>query len=140
MKGVQTPQVQTEVRGPVPGNAADLAVRKVRSLLRLAPEPVLFARVKLIMATDPAVERPVTAQVHVDLNGRLIRAEAAAGTIREAIARMCDRLRIRLERAARNWAALRGGKVVRETVRRPGGSPTAGLPGGELSERSAAQP
>lgn len=140
MKGVQTLQVQTEVRGPVPDNAVDLAVRKVRSLLRLAPEPVLFVRVRLIMATDPAVERPVTAQVHLDLNGRPIRAEAVAGTIREAITRVCDRLRIRLDRAARNWAALRGGKVARETAQQHGGLAPASRQGGEPSAGPAVQP
>ena len=51
----QTLQVQTEAHGAVSGLAVAVAVRKVRSLLRLAPEPVLHARVKLIMAADPAV-------------------------------------------------------------------------------------
>jgi len=64
-------QVQTEVHGAVPGTAIELMARKVRSLLRLVPEPVLFARVKLTMATDPAVERPAVAQANLDLNGRL---------------------------------------------------------------------
>ena len=108
----QTLQVQTEAHGAVPALAAEVAVRKVRSLLRLAPEPVLFARVKLTMAADPAVERPAIAQVNLDLNGRLIRAQATGADMREAVNRMSDRLRIQLERAARNWAATRGGKPV----------------------------
>ena len=106
-------QVHTETRGAVPEGAVDLAVRRVSSLLRMAPEPVLFARVKLIMSADPAVQRPAVAQANVDLNGRLIRAEAAGGTMREAVEHACDRLRIRLERAARNWEAVRGGRPVR---------------------------
>jgi ribosome-associated translation inhibitor RaiA len=105
----QTLQVQTEARGAVPEGALELAVKKVRSLLRQAPEPVLFAQVKLTMAADPAVERPAIAQASLDLNGRVIRAQAAAATMREAVERMSDRLRIRLDRAARNWAAIRGG-------------------------------
>jgi len=108
----QTVQVQTETRGAVPEGTVDLAVHRVNSLLRVAPEPVLFARVKLIMSADPAVQRPAIAQVNVDLNGRLIRAEAAGGTMREAVEHACDRLRIRLERAARNWEAVRGGRPV----------------------------
>ena len=79
----QTLQVQTEAHGAVPALAAEVAVRKVRSLLRLAPEPVLFARVKLTMAADPAVERPAIAQVNLDLNGRLIRAQATGADMRE---------------------------------------------------------
>jgi hypothetical protein len=108
----QTVQVQTETRGAVPEGTVDLAVHRVNSLLRVAPEPVLFARVKLIMSADPAVQRPAIAQVNADLNGRLIRAEAAGGTMREAVEHVCDRLRIRLERAARNWEAVRGGRPV----------------------------
>jgi len=93
--------VQTETRGAVPEGAVDLAVHRVRSLLRAASEPVLFARVKLAMNADPAVERPAIAQVSVDLNGQLIRARAAGSTMREAVGHACDRLRIRLDRAAR---------------------------------------
>jgi len=37
----------------------------------------------------------------------------AGGALRwEAVERMSDRLRIRLDRAARNWAAIRGGTPV----------------------------
>src|SRR5215469_12185257 len=104
--------VQTEIRGDVPRFAAGLAAAKVGSLLRMAPEPVLFARVTLTMAADRAVARPATARANVDLNGRLIHVGAAAVTAREAAERMGDRLRSRLERAARNWAATRGGKPV----------------------------
>ena len=64
------------------------------------------------MATDPAVERPAIAQVSADLNGRLVRAQAAGGTMREAVEHACDRLRIRLERAAPNWEAVHGGRPV----------------------------
>lgn len=110
MKTTPAMHVQAEVRGDVPRAAADLAAAKVRSLLRMAPEPVLFARVTLTMAADPAVERPATVRVNLDLNGRLIRAEAVAVTSREAVERLSDRLRARLERAARNRAATRGAK------------------------------
>ena len=103
-------QVQVRTRGAVPEGAAALAVRRVSSLLRTAPEPVLFARVTLIMSADPAVRLAAIAQVNVDLNGRLIRAQAAGETMRAAVEHACDRLRILLERAARNWEAVRGGQ------------------------------
>lgn len=112
MADTPTVQVQVQTRGAVPEGAVDLAVRRVSSLLRTAPEPVLFARVKLIMSPDPAVQRPAIAQANVDLNGRLIRAQAAGETMRAAVEHACDRLRIRLERAARNWEAVRGGRPV----------------------------
>jgi hypothetical protein len=112
MAGTRTVQVQAQTRGAVPEGAVSFAVHRVSSLLKMAPEPVLFARVKLTMAADPAAERPAIAQVNVDLNGRLIRAQAAGGTMREAVGHACDRLRIRIGRAARNWAAIRGGQPV----------------------------
>lgn len=105
-------QIQTETRGAVPEDAASLAAHRVSSLLRAASEPVLFARIKLTMAADPAVERPAVAQASVDLNGRLIRTQAQGETMREAVEHACDRLRIRLDRAARHWEAVRGGKPV----------------------------
>ena len=108
MKTTPVVHVQTETRGDVLRFATRLAAAKVESLLRMAPEPVLFARVTLTMAADRAVARPATARANVDLNGRLIHVGAAAVTAREAVERMGDRLRIRLERAARNWAATRG--------------------------------
>ena len=89
-------------------------MQQVSSLPRMAPEPVLFARVKLTMAADPAVEHPVIAQANIDLNGRLIGAQAAGQTMREAVGHACDRLRIRLGRAAQNWAAIRGGQPAGE--------------------------
>jgi hypothetical protein len=112
MEVTQTLQVQTDARGAVPPSSMDLAVEKVHAALRHASEPVLFARVKLTMSADPAVERPAGAQVNLDLNGRPVRAQANAGSMREAIDRMCGRLKIRLDRAARNWAAVGGGKPV----------------------------
>ena len=112
MADTRTVQVQAETRGAVPEGAASFAIRRISSLLRMAPEPVLFARVRLTMAADPAVERPAIAQVNIDLNGRLIRAQAAGQTMREATEHACDRLRIRIGRAARNWAAIRGGQPV----------------------------
>jgi hypothetical protein len=102
-------EVQAQTHGAVPESEVRLGVRQVSSLLRLASEPVLFARVKLTMHADPAMERPAIAQINIDLNGRLVRVQSADKTMRAAIEHACDRLRIRLERAARNWAALRGG-------------------------------
>ncbi len=116
MADTQTLQVQTHAQGAVPEDAMDLAVLRVRAVLRLASEPVLFARVKLTLAADPAVERPAIAQANIDLNGRPVRAQAAGATMRDAIEIMSDKLRIQLERAARNWARLRGGQPARAEV------------------------
>lgn len=125
MTDTQTLQVQTHTRGDVPLESLELAVQRVRSLLRVAPEPVLFARVKLTLAADPAVKEPAIAQANVDLDGRLIRAQAAGETMREAIERMTARLRVRIERAARNWAAIRGSQPVAEPAEWRHQSPAA---------------
>ena len=102
MHDTQPVQVQIETHGAVPEGMPELAITKVDSLLRLATEPVLFARVALTMAADPAVTLPAVARVNVDLNGRLVRAQAAGQTMREAVEHMASRLRARLERSARN--------------------------------------
>lgn len=112
MADASTVQVQAEARGAVPQEMVGFAVSRVGTLLRVAPEPVLFARVKLTIVADPAVRCRAITQVSVDLNGRLIRAQAAGRTMREAVEHACDRLRVRLDRAARNWEAIRGGRPV----------------------------
>jgi len=132
MAGTGTVQVQVQTRGAVPEGAASFAVHRVSSLLRMAPEPVLSARVKLTMAAGPAAGRPAIAQVNIDLNGRPIRAQAAGQTMREATGHACDRLRIRMRRAARNRAAIRGrpagGRAWRMAAPEPAGAAAALLP------------
>ena len=92
----------------------ELAAAKAGSLLRFASEPVLSARVTLAVSADPAVPRPAVAQATIDMNGRTIRAQAAGETMRAAIEHMAARLRVRLERSARNWSARRGTLPVPE--------------------------
>jgi ribosome-associated translation inhibitor RaiA len=103
-----TTAVRIETHGKVPEGTPELAAAKVGSLLRIAAEPVLSAHVTLTVAADPAVASPAVAQATVDMNGRIVRAQAAGQTMRAAIGQMEARLRVRLDRAARNWAALRG--------------------------------
>lgn len=106
MSVTQALQVETVTRGAVPEDAMDLAVLRVRAELRAAPEPVLFAKVKLAVGADPPAGQPAVVQASVDLNGRWVRAQAAAETIRAAIELMCQKLKVRLERAAEQDAAV----------------------------------
>ena len=106
--------VQVEAHGRVPDGMRELAAAKAGSLLRFASEPVLSARVTLAVSADPAVPRPAVAQATIDLNGRTIRAQAVGETMRVAIEHMTARLRVRLERSARNWSARRGTLPVPE--------------------------
>ncbi|SRR5579871_4754920 len=114
MRTAQTAPVRVETHGRVPDGSAELAEARVGSLLRAASEPVLSARVALAVAADPAVARPAVAQAVIDLNGRVVRAQAAGQTMRAAVEQMADRLRVRLGRTARNWAARRGTIPVAE--------------------------
>jgi ribosome-associated translation inhibitor RaiA len=114
MNAVRTVSVQVETHDRVPEAMRELAAAKVGSLLRFTSEPVLSARITLAVSADPAVSRSAVAQATIDLNGRIVRAQAAGETMRAAVAQMAARLRIRLDRSVRNWAARRGTLPVAE--------------------------
>jgi ribosome-associated translation inhibitor RaiA len=99
MAGAQDVRVQVRVAGAVPAELPDLARQKVEAVLRHVGEPVLAARVLLAIAPDPAVARPAMASGTVSVNGRVVRAEVGADTMRNAIDQLASRLRVRLERA-----------------------------------------
>jgi hypothetical protein len=116
--------VLMETRGPIPEGAVDLARERVAALLRLAREPVVFARTKLTVRTDPAMPRLAVAQANLDVNGRPIRAQATAETMWRAVNELRDRLLIRLARVSREWTDRRGHRPM-TTPRewRPSGVP-----------------
>ncbi|NEA29141.1 ribosome hibernation promotion factor [Actinomadura bangladeshensis] len=117
VRNPQAPDVVFDVRGDVPDRFAETARDKVAAAFRQAPEPVLFARVKLATAPDPAVERPATAQATVDVNGRPVRVHAAAATMQEAIDLLPDLLRARFERIGGRREASRAPKAGRHAHR-----------------------
>ena len=92
-------------RGDVSDGARAYAERKLDDLSKLAPGPVLFARVELTAHADPARERSAFAKAELDVNGRFVRAHAAAATMLEAIDALDLRLRERLGRAAHHEEA-----------------------------------
>jgi ribosome-associated translation inhibitor RaiA len=108
MNALQAISVQVEIHGRVPDGMRELADAKVGSSLRFASEPVLSARATLAVAPDPAVPRPAVAQATINLNGQIVRAQASGQDLRAAIEQMAARLRVRLDRSARDWAARRG--------------------------------
>ncbi len=89
--------VVVSTRGTVPESAADYAAEKVARVVRLAPAPVLHARVGLHVHPNPSVERRSLAEATLDVNGRAVRAQAVAETIEEAVDLVEARLRRRLE-------------------------------------------
>ncbi|MBG0815587.1 hypothetical protein [Planomonospora sp. ID82291] len=94
-------------RGRVLPAEVERVQEKVIALARHCGEPVLFARVRLGLACDPALARPASAQALLEVNGRPVRAHAEARTVHDAIALLTDRLRVRLDRTARDWEATR---------------------------------
>jgi ribosome-associated translation inhibitor RaiA len=106
MTAIETIPVRTMTHGAVPERAQEFAVAKVRSVLQHVTRPVLAARVTLTMSADPAVARPAVAQATIDVNGRILRAEATGRTMRDAIELMADRLRAQLRRTIRPRFAL----------------------------------
>ncbi|MFI5046916.1 MAG: HPF/RaiA family ribosome-associated protein [Acidimicrobiia bacterium] len=95
------------VRGDVGDDDRMYAERKVDRLRALVHEPLLFARVELTEHGDAARERPSFAKAEVDVNGRMIRAHAAAETMHEAVDAVEARLRERLERASHHAGSER---------------------------------
>ncbi|MGZ5390556.1 MAG: ribosome hibernation promotion factor [Mycobacterium sp.] len=106
---VDLPPVDVDVttHGLLPG-AAEYARSKIGRLAKLSHRPVLHAHVKLAKHRDPAVFRPVVAQANLDVQGRLVRAQAEGVTAREAIDRLAARLRHQLGDAAEHWEATKG--------------------------------
>jgi ribosome-associated translation inhibitor RaiA len=89
---------------PVVAHARDVIAR----LVRYSGDQVPYARVRLSHRADPAVGEPAIAQANLDVNGRLVRAQATAPGPLEAIDRLEARLRQRLARVHGGWEARRG--------------------------------
>jgi ribosome-associated translation inhibitor RaiA len=74
------------------------AREKVAHVARFAPGPVLDADIRLRQEADPGRERPAVAEAFLDVDGRPVRSQVAAATMREAIDLLEARLRRRLRR------------------------------------------
>jgi hypothetical protein len=103
-----TPSIQVAVvRGEIPDRVVGYARDKVGAVLRLAPAPVLFARVTLAHEDAPSMQRPAIAKATLDVNGRPVRAHVAAGTDEEAVDLLEAKLRHCLEILAERRQARR---------------------------------
>jgi ribosome-associated translation inhibitor RaiA len=94
--------VVVKSRGDVSTAERDYAEKKISRVRSLAPGPVLFTEVMLTAHADAARERPASAKAELDVNGRLVQAHVAAGTMLEAIDLLEARLRNRLQRFAQH--------------------------------------
>ncbi|MEV6211855.1 hypothetical protein [Kitasatospora sp. NPDC051914] len=104
------PVIEVKVRGEMPPESAEYARTTVLGVARLAREPVLSARVRLIQGRDPAVRRSAVAWASLDVNGRLARARVVAETMHEAIDLLRDRLDYRVARLE-HWDRWPGGML-----------------------------
>jgi ribosome-associated translation inhibitor RaiA len=107
MDGPTLAAVDVVTKGEVDAGAIAYARARIGHLLDAIDEPVLLARVKLVMAGDPAVEQAARAQATLDVDGTLLRAQVAGHEMHEAVDLLHRRLRDRLEHARQHREALR---------------------------------
>ncbi|HEX6581467.1 MAG TPA: HPF/RaiA family ribosome-associated protein [Actinomycetota bacterium] len=109
-RGVNDPRVEFVGRGrrPHPATVA-YAREKVLAAARAAPRNVTFARVTLTFEKHPSNERPAKAEAMLDVDGRVVHAEAVARSSTEAIDLVQQRLRRRLDGLRRRRPRQRKG-------------------------------
>ena len=89
-------EVQVQLQAGMEPQLHRYAQEKVTAVLGHTGRPVLYARVRLDRIANPAATRPVTARAEIDVNGRVLHAEASADTPYEAVDLLQDRLQARL--------------------------------------------
>lgn len=105
----------TSPHGDVGHKMKDYAREKIAHVAKFVRDPILFARVKLTVEPDPARKRPAIAQATLDVNGVLVRAHEAGDDLQEAIDRLENTLRDKLEHLTERRQALRKrGPAARE--------------------------
>ena len=93
-----TVEIEVTLRGNVGDGSVGYARSKVAHALVFAHRPVRRVHVAMDHHHDPAVGRPASVDVVVDVGGLLVHAEAEAPTMREAIDEVEARLRGQLQR------------------------------------------
>jgi RNA polymerase-binding transcription factor DksA/ribosome-associated translation inhibitor RaiA len=97
----ETPAFEYLAASGIPDAVESYARDKVRRLSRVAPGPILYARVKLARAPEKGRSgRCCTGQATLDVGGRIVRAHVVADDALEAVDLLHDRLRTQLVRLA----------------------------------------
>ncbi len=99
--------IDWSVHGEVDDVDRAYALEKLRAAAKSIPDPILGARLRLVLEPDPARARPAAVQGSLNLDGKVIRAHVAAPTMHEAIDRFADRLEDRIDRAHHRREAAR---------------------------------
>lgn len=90
--------VQITGRGEIPEQTRHTAQRKLEKLDRYVQGPLRDARVALVQEPNPRIPLPAHAQAEVRLEGRPVRARAAAETMDAAVDEVAERLQRNLRR------------------------------------------
>ena len=90
--------IEVTTRGDVSERVREQARQKVGALERFVKGPILGARVVLIQERNPRIPEPARAEAEIDLQGRLVRARAAASSIEAAVDDVAERLQRQLRR------------------------------------------
>jgi ribosomal subunit interface protein len=106
--------VQVTARGEVSDHARDVAREKLGALESFVKGPILGARVVLTQEANPRIATPSRADAEVDLQGRIVRARAAAPTMPAAVDEVAERLQRHLRRYVDRLVARQ-----REPAQRP---------------------
>jgi ribosomal subunit interface protein len=91
-KPITLPTPRLVLDGAFGVDVAEIVTAKLARLTRHASRPILDIRVRLIQQPHLVDEPRVVVEVNLDLNGRVIRAEAGANGVRDALDRVVDRL------------------------------------------------
>jgi ribosomal subunit interface protein len=90
--------IEVTARGDVSERARAQAREKLGDLERFVKGPILGARVVLIQEPNPRISMPARAEAEVDLQGRFVRARAAAPSMEAAVDEVAERLQRHLHR------------------------------------------
>jgi ribosome-associated translation inhibitor RaiA len=104
--------VPVEVTGIGSPQERRYAVEKVRSLATYAHRPVRRAHVTIATTNDPAPGRRVRIAANLDVDGRVVHAEAVGGDVRACVDALRQRLYTKLSRRRGFW----GGRKTRKTA------------------------
>lgn len=108
--------VEVTTRGVVSHRATQQAREKLREVQRYVKGPILSARVTLIQEANPRIPLPARAEAELNLQGRRIRARAAAPSMHAALDEVTERMRHNLRRYVDRLMAR-----AREPVAAPAG-------------------
>jgi hypothetical protein len=102
-----SPPIEVSVDGAVDDREVAYARKRMRVVFEHVAEPVLFARLRLTRAADPARERPAEAHATLDIRGDVVRAHVAAHDLPEAADLLQRRLLDQLQHRAEHRRARR---------------------------------